>query len=87
MRPLRRCIMWPATAFEQRNVPFTLTSMMRSQSSSANMATGPTLMTPALLTRMSTWPQRSIAALHHRLALREVAHVDVDGDRVAAELA
>ena len=85
MRPLRRCIMCGATAFEQRKVPFTLTSWMRSQSSSPNMNTGPTLMTPALFTRMSTWPHLSMVVCTIAWHCAKSRTSTVDGDGLAAE--
>src|SRR3989454_333413 len=66
--PLFCRIMSFVAARVMRNAPRRLTSMTRSQSSSFMRTRRPSRMTPALLTRMSTRPNRCLAASTNRSA-------------------
>src|SRR5262245_56056547 len=59
MTPRRRGIISRATRCRQKNTPLPLTRMMRSQSPSVRSMMSARRVTPALFTRMSTWPSVS----------------------------
>src|SRR5262245_48458455 len=68
MLPLPRSTMCGITAWQQKKTPSTLTRKVSRQSASANSVTAPSRQTPALLTKRSTLPSRSIADATRRWA-------------------
>ena len=75
MTPLRCATIWRPKAWAQCHTPFTLTSITNRHSSAVTSRAGRWMQAPALFTRTSIWPSRSMissTALRHLPGIGDV---------------